>query len=327
VSPIAASYIGMLGATVIKVEQPSGDLVRWVTPVIGDTGTTFIGNNLTKLGVVVDLKTADGLARAKSLIASADVLIENFRSPAIMQRLGLGYEVMRQINPRIIYVQASAFGRDGPWVGMFSHEWIAQTVSGFVSVTGDADGVPEWSRGTANLDWNGAMVNLAAMLTGLIRREQTARGMMIETAQLGSSVFAGLTRYAELFATGSVPKPMGSARPNIVPDGSFKTADGYLNVCVPDDKFWPPLYEAGFARGSKPLIVLTQPRIAADGVENHHPERLAQASVPERNCWIAGEVLFARLPQSRRNADIARDGARAAKACRVSEFCDQTCGS
>jgi len=244
VSPIAASYLGMLGATVIKVEQPSGDLVRWVTPMIGDTGTTFIGNNITKLGVVVDLKTAEGLARAKSLIADADVLIENFRSPAIMQRLGLGYEVMRGINRRIIYVQASAFGRDGPWVGMFSHEWIAQTVSGFVSLTGDKRGVPEWSRGTANLDWNGAMVNVAAMLTGLIRREQTGRGMMIETAQLGSSIFAGLTRYAELFATGNVPRPMGSARPNIVPDQSFKTADGYLNLCVPSDKFWPPLCEA-----------------------------------------------------------------------------------
>jgi len=127
VSPIAASYLGMLGATVIKVEQPSGDLVRWVTPMIGDTGTTFIGNNITKLGVVVDLKTADGLARAKSLIAEADVLIENFRSPAIMQRLGLGYEVMRGVNPRIIYMQASAFGRDGPWVGMFSHESVSYT--------------------------------------------------------------------------------------------------------------------------------------------------------------------------------------------------------
>jgi CoA:oxalate CoA-transferase len=269
VSPIAASYLGMLGATVIKVEQPSGDLVRWVTPVIGDTGTTFIGNNITKLGVVVDLKTADGLARAKSLIADADVLIENFRSPAIMQRLGLGYEVMRQINPRIIYVQASAFGRDGPWVGMFSHEWIAQTVSGFVSVTGDASGVPEWSRGTANLDWNGAMVNVAAMLTGLIRREQTGRGMMIETAQLGSSVFAGLTRYAEMFATGSVPKPMGSARPNIVPDRSFKTADGYLNVCVPIDKFWPPLCEALGER------VLTDERFGSNQLRIEHREELA----------------------------------------------------
>lgn len=244
VGPIAAEWLGMLGATVIKVEAPKGDFVRWVTPLIDGMGTTFIGNNLTKLGVVVDLKTVDGFERAKQLIASADVLIENFRSPAIMERLGLGYEVMAAANPRIIYVQASAFGREGPWVGMFSHEWIAQTVSGFVSVTGDDEGVPEWSRATANQDWNGAMMNLAVVLAGLIRREQTGRGMMIETAQLGSSIFAGITRFAELFATGRAPRPMGSARPNLVPDQAFKTADGYINICIPAEKLWSKLSEA-----------------------------------------------------------------------------------
>src|SRR5260370_7789398 len=104
VSPIAASYLGMLGATVIKVEQPSGDLVRWVTPMIGDTGTTFIGNNLTKLGVVVDLKTADGPTRANSLIAEANALIDNFPTTAIIHRLGLDYAAMSGPNPRLIYL-------------------------------------------------------------------------------------------------------------------------------------------------------------------------------------------------------------------------------
>jgi crotonobetainyl-CoA:carnitine CoA-transferase CaiB-like acyl-CoA transferase len=243
VGPIAAEWLGMLGATVIKVESPKGDFVRRATPLIGGMGTTFIGNNLTKLGVVVDLKTAEGLERARQLIVNGDVLIENFRSPAIMERLGLGYEVMAALNPRIIYVQASAFGRQGPWVGMFSHEWVAQTVSGFVSVTGDDQGVPEWSRATANQDWNGAMVNLAVTLAGLLRREQSGRGMMIETAQLGSSIFAGITRFAEFFAQGRAPRPMGSSRPNLVPDQSFRTADGYINLCVPSDKFWLRLCE------------------------------------------------------------------------------------
>jgi crotonobetainyl-CoA:carnitine CoA-transferase CaiB-like acyl-CoA transferase len=244
VGPIAAEWMGMLGATVIKVEAPKGDFVRWATPLIGGIGTTFIGNNLTKLGVVVDLKTAEGLERAKLMIANADVLIENFRSPAIMERLGLGYGVMAEVNPQLIYVQASAFGREGPWVGMFSHEWIAQTVSGFVSVTGDEDGVPEWSRATANQDWNGAMMNLAVVLAALIRREQTGRGMMIETAQLGSSIFAGITRFAEMFTDRRAPRPMGSARPNILPDQAFRTADGYISVCVPSEKFWPLLRTA-----------------------------------------------------------------------------------
>jgi crotonobetainyl-CoA:carnitine CoA-transferase CaiB-like acyl-CoA transferase len=262
VGPIAAEWMGMLGATVIKVESPKGDFVRWATPLIGGMGTTFIGNNLTKLGVVADLKTADGLERARQLIVNADVLIENFRSPAIMERLGLGYGVMAALNPRIIYVQASAFGREGPWVGMFSHEWVAQTVSGFVSTTGDDKGIPEWSRATANQDWNGAMMNLVVVLAGLLRREQSGRGMMIETAQLGSSIFAGITRFAEVLAgqaslpvigapasssappnRGHAPRPMGSARPNLVPDQSFRTGDGYINLCVPSNKFWLRLCE------------------------------------------------------------------------------------
>jgi hypothetical protein len=83
---------------------------------------------------------------------------------------------------------------------------------------------------------------------------------------------------------------------------------------------------ARFARGSQTPVVLAQPRIASHGIENHHPERLTQARVSERNCWTAGESLLARLPQPRRNADIARERASTAKTCRVSEFCDQTCG-
>jgi len=263
VGPIAAEWLGMLGATVIKVESPEGDFVRWATPLIGGMGTTFIGNNLTKLGVVVDLKTAEGLDRARQLIANADVVIENFRSPAIMERLGLGYEVMAAVNPRIIYVQASAFGREGPWVGMFSHEWVAQTVSGFVSLTGNDEGVPEWSRATANQDWNGAMINLVVVLAGLLQRESTGRGMMIETAQLGSSIFAGITRFAELFANRRAPRPMGSSRPNLVPDQSFGTADGYINLCVPSEKFWPRLIEVLESRALvAPEFVSNDSRIA-----------------------------------------------------------------
>ena len=294
VGPIAAEWLGMMGATVIKVESPKGDFVRWATPLIGGMGTTFIGNNLTKLGVVADLKTAEGLARASQLISNADVLIENFRSPAIMERLGLGYNVMAALNPRIIYVQASAFGREGPWVGMFSHEWVAQTVSGFVSVTGDENGVPEWSRATANQDWNGAMINLVAVLAGLLRREQTGRGMMIETAQLGSSIFAGITRYAELLANGSAPRPMGSSRPNLVPDQSFHTADGYMNLCVPSDKFWsrlcavldsPALADAHFATNDSRIAHRQELITILNGIFERRSsdewiERLRAAGVP-----------------------------------------------
>jgi crotonobetainyl-CoA:carnitine CoA-transferase CaiB-like acyl-CoA transferase len=329
VGPIAAMYLGMLGATVIKVEPPKGDLVRWSTPIIGGAGTTFIGNNLTKLGVEIDLKTAEGMDGAKELIAHADILIENFRSPAIMERLGLGYPVMAAINPRLIYVQASAFGREGPWVGMFSHEWIAQTVSGFVSVTGDRNGIPEWSRGTANLDWNGAMMNLTAMLAGLIKRAQTGHGMMIETAQLGSSIFAGITRYAELLATGKTPHPMGSSRPNIVPDQSFKTADGYINVCVPAEKFWQPLCNAIGQAAPAEFAALNHERFSSNQARIRNREELAalleEIFIRRRSAeWLAllgaAQVPSGPHPRDRMLSDILIDHeqvAANAMMCRV----------
>ena len=114
VGPLATTYLGLLGADVIKVEQPSGDIVRRPSgPTMGGMGTTFIGNNHTKRGVCLDLKDDAEREIACKLVATADVTLDNFRSGDIMDRLGLGYEVQRRINPRIIYLQASAFGNRG----------------------------------------------------------------------------------------------------------------------------------------------------------------------------------------------------------------------
>lgn len=245
VGPVAACYLGMLGATVIKVEQPSGDSVRNGTPTMRGTSTTFVGNNLTKYGLLLDLKSPQGLADAKRLIAKADVLIENFRSPQIMERLGLGYDkVLSVLNPRLVYVQSSAFGAQGPWTGMYSDEWMTECVSGLVSCTGAVGGRGEFTRGSALLDWNGAMINTVVSLAALLERDRSGRGMMVRTSQLGSSVFSGLTRLAEFAASGTPPRPMGSASAYIMPDQAFRASDGFVNVTAPGDKCWRRLCEA-----------------------------------------------------------------------------------
>jgi crotonobetainyl-CoA:carnitine CoA-transferase CaiB-like acyl-CoA transferase len=128
--------------------------------------------------------------------------------------------------------------------GMTSNEWYGQASSGATSVTGKEGGPFEFVRGIAQFDWNGAMINLEAMLTALYVREKTGRGLMIETSQFQSSLVAGTTRFAEYFATGQAPQPMGSARPNVVPDQAFATADGYVNVSVPHEGFWPKFCHA-----------------------------------------------------------------------------------
>ncbi len=244
VGPISTTYLGELGADVIKVEQPAGDMVRRGKPTMRGMGHTFLGNNLTKRGIVLNLKDPIEQQIALKLIATADILVENFRSPEVMERLGLGYSVLSKINPRLIYLQSSAYGPTGPMHGMTNNDWFAQASGGATSVNGEQGGRGQWSRGTSTMDWVGAFVNLEGLLAALYMRERTGRGMMLQTSQYQSVVMAGTTRLAEYLATGVAPRPMGSARPNIVPDQVFATSDGYISVSVPHDGFWPRLCQA-----------------------------------------------------------------------------------
>ena len=238
VGPLAATYLGMMGADVIKVEPPEGDLVRAGQPTQNGIGTTFLGVNITKRGIVLDLKNPTDLEIGLKLASSVDVIIDNLRSPEVMIRLGLGYKAVSSINPRIIYLQSSAYGNRGPMVGMMSGEPYAQASGGYTSVNGVLGGPQEGVRGTASFGPNGAMVNCQGILACLYVREKTGRGMYVETSQFQSSVMAGITRHAEYFATGVAPGPMGSQRPNIVPDQVFVTSDGFLAVSVPHNGFW-----------------------------------------------------------------------------------------
>ncbi len=244
VGPVSAQYLGFLGADVIKIEPPEGDPVRHVATFKKGMGTTFLGNNLNKRGIMLDLKQPQDKEVARQLIQWTDIVLENFRSKDIMEKLGLGYSAMTVLNPQVIYVSSGAYGNAGPMQGMTSNEWYGQASSGATSVTGAEGGSFEFVRGIAQFDWNGAMINLEAMLTALYVRAKTGRGLMIETSQFQSSLVAGTTRFAEYFATGHAPQPLGSARPNLVPDQAFATADGYVSVSVPHDGFWPKLCAA-----------------------------------------------------------------------------------
>jgi CoA:oxalate CoA-transferase len=238
VGPIAAEYMGMLGADVIKVEQPTGDMLRRGDLVARSYG--FTGNNHSKRGISLNLKDEGDRAIALDLVRSADILIENFRSAEILERLGLGWDVMSAANPRLIYLQSSAYGW-GPMTGKPSNDWTSQAFAGATSVTGQPGGPREFVRNTSSLDWTGAFINLEAMLIALYIREKTGRGMRIQNSQLQSSLFTGITRLAEVLAGDAAPGPMGMARPNIVPDQAFATADGHITVSAPHNGFWAKL--------------------------------------------------------------------------------------
>jgi crotonobetainyl-CoA:carnitine CoA-transferase CaiB-like acyl-CoA transferase len=241
--PICAMYLAMMGADVIKIEPPRGDPVRYVLPRQSGMGTTFLGNNLGKRGIVLDLKSDEGIATAKRLIRQADVALDNFRNRAVMERIGLGFDVMTELNPRIIYVQSSAYGSASGLSGMGSDEWIAQAISGFAGSTGAKHGSGEESRGTAYLDWFTALVNLQAVLVGLNQLDVTGRGMMIETSQYGASLCAGFTRFAEISDGNDSPVPYGSERQNMVPDLVLEASDYPIALSALTQRSWDNLCE------------------------------------------------------------------------------------
>ena len=244
VGPISAEYLAWLGADVIKVESPSGDMVRRGKGGPDWMGHTFNGNNIGKRGIILDLKNPEDNATALELAKTADVVLENFRSPAILTRLGLGWDRLHEVNPRLIYLQSSAFGPVGPLDGKPSVEWVTQAYGGTTSLMGPEGGPPEFSRGTSSLDWNGAMINTEAMLIALYIRARTGEGMRVFTSQFQSTLIAGTTRIAEYLATGQVPARLGSARANIVPDQAFATSDGWITVTALHDAMWRKLCAA-----------------------------------------------------------------------------------
>ena len=249
VGPISAEYMGFLGADVIKIESPSGDIVRrGKGGAAGWAGHTYLGNNIGKRGIILDLKQDADRAIALDLVKTADIILENFRSPEILERLGLGWDVISKLNPRIIYLQSSAFGPVGPMVGKPSNDWVTQAYGGLTSLTGEPGGAAEFSRGTSSLDWNGAMVNLEALLIALYVRNRTGKGLRINTSQFQSTLITATTRLAEYVATGVVPSPSGSARPNIVPDQAFATSDGYVSVSAVNNRLFERL-AAAIGRG------------------------------------------------------------------------------
>jgi len=247
--PVALMYLAMLGADVIKIEPPRGDISRHALPAQQGMGTTYLGNNLGKRSVVLDLKAKADLDAAKELIKTADVAVDNFRGPETMQRLGLGYDTMRQLNPRVIYVQSSGFGNAIGFDRMACNEWIAQALGGFAGVTGVKNGHFEESRGTAYFDWFTALINVQAIVVALAHRQQSGAGQMIQTSQYAATLFAGFTRFAEYLGGGDPPRPFGSERANIVPDMVLPTSDGSIALSAPTDPIWKRLCTLlGFAQ-------------------------------------------------------------------------------
>ena len=241
--PAASLALADLGAEIIKIEPPgSGDDTRTFPPFSDGHSVYFLGINRGKKSIVIDLKSADGVALARDLTAKCDILIENYR-PGVMDRLGLGYETLSAINPRLIYCAISGFGMTGPLRDYPSFDIVTQAMSGAMSVNGERDRAPT-RLGLPMGDLVGGINGPIGILAALYERTVTGRGRLIDVSLLDGLM--GLLAYLPQIAwhSGENPKPQGNPHPNLVPYGVFPARGGLMVIACLTNEFWGRLCRA-----------------------------------------------------------------------------------
>ena len=235
--PFCSMVLADLGADVIKVEPgPNGDMSRTWGPFDRGVSTYYLSCNRNKRGVCIDFRNPEGLAAIHRLIDSADVVIENFK-PGTIDSMGLGYEVLKARNPRLVMGSINAFGADGPLSGWPGFDQIAQGYSGLMSLTGFPDGDPT-RTGTAIGDLSSGMWLAMAILAALYERERTGLGQHVSTSLLASLVSLLSVHGQRYLSLGDVPRRTGNAHAVIAPYGVFETADGPLNLAPITSDMW-----------------------------------------------------------------------------------------
>ena len=243
--PFCTMLLADLGAEVIKIERPGrGDVARTMGPQVGGDSAYFMSVNRGKKSVMLDLSHKEGQRLARDLARRVDVLVENF-VPGTMHRFGLSYPQLRTLNPRLVYASISGFGQDGPYARHPALDIIVQAMGGIMSVTGEPGGPPV--RPGASLgDSVAGLFAALAIVTALWERERTGRGRYIDMSMLDCQVSVMENAFSRYFATGEVPRALGSRHPAAVPFQAFATRDGYIVVGLisEDADMWKRFCEA-----------------------------------------------------------------------------------
>src|ERR1700737_3536187 len=233
--PFCSYQLVLMGAEVIKIEQPgSGDLARRLgadrATAARLMGASFVAVNAGKQSVTLNLKQEAAKNIFKQLVAQSQVVIENFR-PGVMERLGLDYAVLSQLNPRIIYCAVSGFGQKGPLASRPAYDQVIQGMSGVMSVTGDKQSAP-LRVGYPGGDPVGGRTAAFAVCAGLVDASLHGRGRMIDVSMLESTLATMGWVVSNYLNAGTVPVPLGNENFTAAPSGTFRTADGLLNIAA-----------------------------------------------------------------------------------------------
>lgn len=258
--PFCTLHLALLGAEVIKIEKPKdGDLARKLgnVPKYNDDnmGTSFLAQNCNKKSVTLNLKTDEGKEIFKKLIKISDIIVENFR-PDVMKRLGLSYEVLHKLNPKIIYCAISGFGQDGPDALKPAYDQIIQGLSGVMAVNGD-ERLNPLRCGFPVCDTVGGLTAAFAIMGALFYRERTGEGQFIDVALLDSIMPLMGWVAANWLIGGQPPQLLGNDNMTAAPSGTFVTQDGYINIAANKQEQW----EAVAQEVGMPELI-TDPRFA-----------------------------------------------------------------
>jgi crotonobetainyl-CoA:carnitine CoA-transferase CaiB-like acyl-CoA transferase len=237
--PVCGLMLADMGAEVIKVEKiPGGDDTRrTVPPKIGDEAASFMMLNRNKRGIAVNLKTDDGKKILHRLLETADIVTENYRHGA-MERMGFGYDTLKETNPRLIYCAISGFGRTGPYADRGGFDLIAQGMSGLMSITGEGPGRPPVKVGAPVTDITAGILAAMGILAALHARTQTGKGQMVDTSLFEAGIVHTYWQSSIALASGIAPGPMGSAHPLNAPYEAFATKDGWINLGAANQTTW-----------------------------------------------------------------------------------------
>ncbi len=267
--PLAAMMLGDLGADVIKIERPGlGDDTRsWGPPFSKDgSATYYLSVNRNKRSVVLDLADPEQRAQARDLALSADVVVENFRA-GTMERFGLDYESLRADNPGLIFCRVSAFGPEGGR-DLPGYDFIVQAASGFMSITGEAEGAPT-KTGVAIVDVVTGLYATVGIVAALAERETSGAGQFIEVNLLSSALAALINQSSAFVSGGVVPGRMGNLHPSITPYETFPTATDPIAIAATNERQF-----SGLCKSLDALHLLADERWSTNTARVEHREAL-----------------------------------------------------
>ena len=235
--PFCTMVLADLGAEVVKVERPGvGDDSRAFGPFIGQESAYFMSINRNKKSITLNLKDQRAVEIVKKMIPHFDVVVENFR-PGVMDRLGLGYESLKELNPRLIYASSSGFGHTGPYSQLPAYDLIVQGMGGIMSITGPDEQHPT-KVGSSIADIFAGVFCAIGILAALNHREKTGEGQKVDVSMLDCQVAILENAISRYFVTGKIPTPIGNRHPSIAPFATFKTQDGFINIAIGNDFIW-----------------------------------------------------------------------------------------